>query len=277
MRSALVVLFLMLVTTSAHSAVTNLRLYRLGEADPGALPGNPGDDPTRDSVSPADAAKVGLEFYHFQINGNGPPTAVGLVPGSTESMRFVNVDSRYVAPAATGLTEYGMEVYVQPNASVSGLVESRLFYNGGDGSPIGSVVRGLGVGIGAGQYVGIVNGVVWINSGVPAVPGTPVELAIVAHGGLVEMFVQRQSVGSSAVVPLAAAAGDGLSLGNFIANFSPPGFAGALDEARVFTFGPGGFDPVTDLGPEAAPEPTSPVLGLAVALMTMSRRRLKRR
>jgi hypothetical protein len=47
-----------------RGAVMNVRLYRLGENDvPPAVPGAPGDDPTRDIISGANAHKIGLTFY----------------------------------------------------------------------------------------------------------------------------------------------------------------------------------------------------------------------
>jgi hypothetical protein len=79
-------------------------------------------------------------------------------------------------------------------------------------------------------------------------------MALVNSGGTqFDVYVQRMLVLS---VPVPAvvlpAAGDVLAMGNFDGNQSPPNFAGVLDEARVFEFGPGEFDPLTDLGAAAA-------------------------
>jgi hypothetical protein len=59
-------------------------------------------------------------------------------------------------------------------------------------------------------------------------------------------------VPAATVVP--PAAGEVLAMGNFVGNQSPQAFAGVLDEARVFTFPPGGFNPSTDLEAAAASE-----------------------
>jgi hypothetical protein len=259
------------LTSFAGASVTERRLYRLGEDDvPAPVPAGAGDNSTVDSVGGVNASKVGLEFYHFNGGGGGPPTSLGIAPGSTQSMEFTNVDSRYTAPAFTGqVADYGLEIYIQPGP---GAADSRFFYNGGPGFPQNPPTNGLGLGIALGQYVGIINGQPSIASGIPAVPGQPVAVAIVTDSlsGLTSLYVQGQLRGSSAAPPLPVAAGDVLSLGNFVDNFSPPLFGGVLDEARVFTFLPGAFDPNANLG---VPEPATPLIACALGLLAIWRRR----
>ena len=225
-------------------AAVNHRLYQLGESDPFAAVGLPGDDPTVDSgTDAANAGKIGLEFY-----GPGIPLASPL------SMEFTNVDSRYVATAALPavVEDFGMEAYILVNP---GVTEARAFYNGGGGTPFEALTRGYGLGVHNGFYSAFVGGMIFMT--VPVVPGSPVEMAIVdrsvAGGTVFEMYVQHTLVLSIPNLPIAPPlAADVLSMGNFVGNFSPPAFSGRLDEARVFTFDPGAFDPSTDLGAAAA-------------------------
>jgi hypothetical protein len=226
-------------------AVLNHRLYRLGENDPVASIGLPGDDPTIDSGADlVPAGKTGLEFY-------GP----GVVPVTSPlAMEFTNVDSRYTAPAALAgvVQDFGMEAYVLVNP---GVTETRAFYNGSGGTPFETLTHGYGLGVHGGFYSAFVGGMIFMT--VPAVPGLPVEMALVNRsvtgGTLFEVYVQRKlvlSIPNLAIAP--ALATDLLSMGNFTGNSSPPAFSGVVDEARVFTFEPGAFDPPTDLGAAAA-------------------------
>ncbi len=226
-----------------HGAVTNVRLYRLGENDiPAFIPGGAGDDPTMDQIMGINAMKIGLTSYTGNAGGGG---GVGLAPGSIVAMDFLNIDSRYVALAALGgVTEnFGMEVYIQVNP---GVVDARAFYNGGDGFPFWvPPVQGYGLGVSGGQYAAFVGGATFLT-GVPAVPLTPVEMALVNTGGPnFEVYIQKALVLSFAMPVVPPGATDVLSMGNFLDNGGAHG--GTLDEARVFTFLPGGFDAKTDL------------------------------
>jgi hypothetical protein len=246
-------------TEQCQGIVTNHRLHRLGEQDvppAGAL--LPGDNPTVDGGTDlVDASKVGLTFYYGQPGFGGPPVPLGLVPGSTFSMEFTNVDSRYVAPAAlVGVSEnFGLEVYIQVSA---GITEGRAFSNGDVGVPFGTLTRGYGLGVHGGQYSAFLPGSGCVDSICPtpvaALPGVPVEMALVnVDGTQFDVYIQRTlvlSVSVPAVIPPVAT--DVLAMGNFVGNQAPPNFAGVLDEARVFDFAPGQFDPHTDLGAAAA-------------------------
>lgn len=254
------------LATACSGTVTNVRLYHLGEADPGATPLGAGQNPTVDSVGGANATKIGLTYYAGS-GGVGPPMGVGLAPGSSMSMQFSNVDSRYVADPVVGLTDnFGIEAYIEP-VSVS---QARPFYNGGDGTPLDSVNDGFGLYISSGHYAGAINGTVIPTSAV-AIPFVPVEMALVCRAGVTTIYINDHQVGSSTLVPVSPTATDKLSIGNFDATASYPNFSGIVDEARIFTFAaPEDFDPGTDLGPAAVPEPAA---GLAILLPLMIRRR----
>lgn len=258
----------------AYAVVVDARLYHLGEADPGALPLAPGNPTTVDSVGGINANKIGLTAYNG-TGGGGPPVGVGIAPGSSMSMTFQNVDSRYQAPAVGGLSDnFGIEAYIQPQTTN----DARPFYNGGDGTPLDPLTDGFGLGISGGQYVGLIGGVGSIPTGVLAIPGKPVEMAFVSSGGVFTVYINDVAKGALAVASVPVLATDMLSIGNFDA--TPVGFAGVVDEARIFTFAPGGFDPKTDLGGAAVPEPSTialavfPLAGLGLATLRKKLRRL---
>jgi hypothetical protein len=283
MRNLIVVVTMALVlsrTTLCPASVLYDRIYHLGENDvPPAVAFGPGDPVTVDSMSGVNASKIGLEFYHGQVSGGGPPTTLGIAPGSTVAMEFTNVDSRYVAPISLGgVTQFfGMEGYVQVSAGVTG---ANWFYNGGPGFPLAFPGDGYGLGVVGGQYAAIVSGSVF-PTGVLVNPLQPVEMALVNTGGVnFSVYIQHLLVTSFAdpsfVAPSAA---DVLSLGNFNGNSVPPAYSGVIDEARTFSYLPGQFDPNTDLGAAVAavPEPSALILtAIGVPLIAIGMRRASR-
>ena len=253
----------------SEAGVTDVRLYHLGEADPFAIPLGPGNLTTVDSASGVDANKVGLTTY----NGTGgvSPVGVGIAPGSSMSMRFQNVDSRYQAPVVGGLVDnFGIEAYIQPQTTS----EARPFYNGGDGTPLDELTDGFGLTISGGQYVATLGGVGTIPTGVIVVPGKPVEMALVRSSGVFTVYINDVAKGSLPVASVPVTAADMLSIGNFDA--TPAGFAGVVDEARVFTFTAGAFNPSTDLGGAAVPEPAT-LIQLGTAFLVIGGLRFFRR
>jgi len=185
-------------------------------------------------------------------------------------MEFTNVDSRYVAPATLGAVtqNFGMEGYVLVSAGVTNAI---WFYNGGNGLPLITPSDGYGLGLKGGQYAAFISGNVFLT-GVFANPLQPVEMALVNTGGNnFSVYIQDTLVASISTPFTTPLATDVLSLGNFDANFSPPLYSGVIDEARTFTFVPGGFDPTTDLGAPAAaiPEPATFVLAVIGAFWSL--------
>lgn len=237
------------ITNRSAAAVVNERLYRLGEDDAGALPLIPGMDPTSDHYNPAnDAGKIGLEFYHGKIGAGGAPQGIGLAPGSTLSMEFTNIDSRYEAPAALPgvLENFGLEAYIQV---APGIMDGRFFYNGDVGFPFGTLTRGYGLAVAGGMYTALVDSGVF-PTGVSALPTKAVAMALVnTGGGSFSVYIDGANILNFVAPVNPPAAADVLTIGNFIGNDSPPQYAGVVDEARVFSFMPGQFDPGTDLSP----------------------------
>jgi hypothetical protein len=245
-----------MTSTVARATVTDLRKFHLGESDaPPAVAFAPGDTQTIDSITAANATKVGNTFYD--------PT--GLAPGSSFAMRFQNVDSRYVSTATPGLTvDFGIEAYVNPSSTAP----ADVVYNG-----FGAT--GAGIGISGGQYVGIIGSTI-VPGGVAVVPGSPVELAMVEQGPSNSFTVYVNGTAPFPAVSVAsyapAIATDSLTIGQWLQD-KPVPYAGVVDEARVFQFAAGGFS-TGDLGAAAIPEPGSlGVLGLgALAFVRRPRR-----
>jgi hypothetical protein len=243
--------FALFLCAICRGTVTDVRLYRLGEADlPPAVPLGAGDPITMDSAGGIPAMKVGLEYYHAIFGGGGPPTLAGIAPGSTVAMRFTNVDSRYVAPAVAGLTNnFGIEAYLAFNHPLG--ANAIPFYDGGPGFPIVMPPDGFGIRVVGGQYEGVIGGVGVIPSGVFTTTLPVAEAALVRWNGVFHFYLNRQDMGMLPVAALPVLATDMVSIGNFDGGSTPPDFQGIVDEARIFTFNPNTFDPGTDLG--AAP------------------------
>ena len=160
---------------------------RISVADASVKDGKP---VTVDSAAGVNANKVGLTSYNG-TSGGGPPVGVGIAPGSTMSMRFQNVDSRYEAPVVGGLVDnFGMEAYIQPQT----IADARPFYNGGDGTPLDALTDGFGLTISGGHYVATLGGVGTIPTGVAVVPGKPVEMAVAVIVGFKDGKISHEHI-----------------------------------------------------------------------------------
>ncbi|MBI2826044.1 MAG: PEP-CTERM sorting domain-containing protein [Planctomycetia bacterium] len=252
----------------AVAAISLVRQYRLGEADAGALVGLPGNPTTTDSAGGVPAVKVGNTTYDVGLFSPGS--------GSTLSMQFENVDSRYEAPAALlGVSDnFGIEAYIMPDPFTA-FVDGRPFYNGGDGIPTNAPSDGYGLLISRGTYQGLLGGVALLPTGVAAQPGVAVDMALVRDSGVTTVYINHVAVANSLAAPSPTIGGDKLAIGNFLDSGALPPFAGVVDEARVFVFLPGQFDP-GDLSP--IPEPSTLVLGALgiVAVVACAGRRSPR-
>lgn len=234
MLRALLLLPLLLSLGSAHAAVTTVASYRLGEADPGAVAGGAGADPTRASIGSVDLVRSGAPVYSSQT----PPTVA-----SSLSMRFAGGADRYTGALISSATDnFGIEAWVRSDGNTA--LNSTLAYNGNTGSSGWGLFR-LG-----NQYGFLYGGVV----AQPVVTlGTGwTHLALVRDNGTSRFFVngfQRFNSGSGPNPP----AGSFLLGGNPLV--ASEGFDGLIDEVRVFTFAPGQFSPA-DLNLGTPPMPT---------------------
>ncbi|MEI6399033.1 MAG: PEP-CTERM sorting domain-containing protein [Pseudomonadota bacterium] len=281
------IVFATAMTSVGQAAVTDVRLYHLGESDPGAMPGVPGFSFTTDSGSnlpTIDALKVGIDTY-VGSSASGAAGSLVFPEGSTLAMAFKNVDSVYHATGVFGINDnFGMEAFVLPDVNIQ---EARFFYNGGSGTPYANNLSGCGLVIHGGEYVAeIGQGLapsVYIPSNIFTSTATNrmVEMAIVREQGVFTFYVNKAVVGTSSAIyhPLSQSS-EQMSIGNFI--YTPlSGDSGIVDEARLFTFTPGNFYPSGPSGPSgpggdlkalSVPEPSALFLiGSALGLAGLRR------
>lgn len=245
-------LFLLFAFSCADAAVTTVASYRLGEADPGAVAGAPGADPTLASTGSVNLGRNGAPFYSGQI----PPFVT-----SALSMRFNGGPDRYTGALVSNATNnFGVEAWVKSDGSTA--QNAALVYNGNTGS------SGWGLFRFGGEYGYLYGGVV-IRGAAPVTTAWT-HLALVRDGGTTRFFVNGQQRFSSGDAPNVPA-------GAFMVGGNPlvatEGFDGLVDEVRVFTFAPGQFV-VTDLNLGNPPPPMlvpvdSTPLGLVLALLVL--------
>jgi hypothetical protein len=272
------------LTSVGQAAVTDFRLYQLGESDPGAMANIPGFPSTTDSganLPTHDALKVGIDTY---VGSSATGSAGPLVfpEGSTLAMAFKNVDSVYHATGVFGFNDnFGMEAFVLPYVNIQ---EARFFYNGGSGTPYANNLNGCGLVIHGGEYAAEIgqgaSPSIYIPSGISASTATNrmVEMAIVRDQGVFTFYVNKAVVGiSNAFYYPLTQSSEQMSIGNFIST-PPSGDAAIVDEARLFTFTPGNFYPGGpgssdgDLNSLPVPEPSALFLiGSALGLAGLRR------
>jgi hypothetical protein len=232
---------------SLFANTTVIHHFRLGDNDPAAVAGSSTNPITNDiGAVPTPAEKKGISNY-----GDGGVPG-GLFPDSGLAVEFKNVDSRFEAPAAllNVSDNLGIEAYIMPSTFGLSTPDGRPFFNGHHGFPLDALERGYGLVIDGGEYKGLLafpGPDVLLPTGVAAIPGIPVEMALVRDQGVVTVYVDGFPRISTLVVPMLPIFGDKLSIGNFHHGGPDVPFAGVVDEARIFTFAPGEFDPVVDL------------------------------
>ncbi len=237
----LVILLLAIWGGNAQAKVRILRNYRLGEVDtPLPVAGMPTHDQTVDGVNGINATKVGISEY-------------GVSTCSSLAVRFKNVDSRFEAPAELiSVTDnFGIEACITPN-QFGPVLDGRPFYNGDHAFPLDIHSRGYGLIIADGRYQGLFGigaqggaELGRIDTGVMAAAGVSVWMALVRNGGITRVYINGDPVSSFLVTsaPNAPQLSDKLSIGNFFHSGPDIPFAGVVDEARIFDFAPGEFDP----------------------------------
>jgi len=248
------------LAASAHATVTNLVLYHLGEADSGAAVSGPADATTTDSAGSNNLFLSGSATYTAGLGGSSTLAVHFAGNGSYEG------NPASILPASSSLDNFGAEAYVQIDGTV-----------GFQGQPIFDVA-GINAHEGIALFVlpdGNYGGSVTFNSlasafdsGVAAVPGVAADVAVVRDNGDVRMYVNGQvhDFGSQ------AGADTDIAGPQFPQVWSPLDVtSGTVDEARVFDFASGQFNPATDL--YTAPEPTSLALVAIASMGLIARRR----
>jgi hypothetical protein len=239
--------------------------YHLGESDPGAADGLPGNDPT------ADSSGLGMD-----LNAAGPlayssdvGASAATATGSNLSMNFGN-SIYYKADAnLTANTEnFGLEGWFK----VNDLSQQGLVYNGD------SWDNGFGLYIIGGHLQGLYGAEAAFDSGFVPTPGQWFYAALVNDAGATSMYVNDTTpIPFGNIDPFAPAAQFVLGAAGHVWDTSDRLY-GSADEVRLFAFGTEGrvFNANADLL-IAVPEPSTLLL-LTMSLLgltTYARRRRK--
>jgi hypothetical protein len=252
--------------------------YRLGDADPGAVAGALGNDPTKDSLGTLDLARSGSPHYSADVPALGPV-------GNKLSMAFGNVEQGlpFVGGQYSGATlptvppgvpqGIELEAWVKSPASVlTGLTgEGVIAYNG---EP---TTDGFGLFVNGDKYVAHIGPS--FEQALGAIDrGNWHHLAYLFSAGTSSYYYDGKLVATSMTDPAPLATTAGFWMGGM----PPPGMQGGaqrflldgwVDEVRYQSFNPiaaGAFEPTAFL---ITPEPNAIGLPFVVAGALLRRRR----
>jgi hypothetical protein len=131
------------------------------------------------------------------------------------------------------IDNFGIEAWVNPAASA---VSPQIIVH--NGAPFNG--NGYGFEILNGNYHGTFGAFTTFDTGVTATPGVWRHLALVRASGVTRVYVDGVVVVQTSAVPATPA-------GSFTIGRAPGGtnvsFSGSVDDARIFTFAPGAFNP----------------------------------
>ncbi|HVV00452.1 MAG TPA: LamG-like jellyroll fold domain-containing protein, partial [Verrucomicrobiae bacterium] len=218
------------VATPARAEVTVINYWRLGESDSGASSGG-SSMTTVDLVAGqllTNAADAGVYPTYTNDVSSDAATATG-----SQLALAMDGNQSCAGNVIPNLTDnFGIELWVKP-AVVAGT--RVLAYNGNTSS------SGWGIFQTGTTYEALFGGNAIFGSAA-ASANTWTHLALVRAGGVATLYVNGNPAGTTSIPPNPPS-GNFLIGGN---NLDAENFWGALDEVRVFTFAPGGFD-VTNL------------------------------
>ena len=219
--------FLMALSTCVHATVTNVVWYRLGEDDPGAVPGLAATN-TTDLIGLRDLKAFGSPLYSSAVSTDASNSI-----GSMLAVQF-NGSSQYFSNTTVSMAtnNFGIEAWVKPTTLSSSL---RLIAYNGD-----TTTDGWGIYQIRTNYFGVFGGVVSQIGGTAAtaMAGAWTHVALVRDNGVAALYINgvaNHQVTNAA--PQQVVKGDGFAIG--VIPQSPPAgaFNGVIDEVRVFTFG----------------------------------------
>jgi hypothetical protein len=223
----LTVVAMLFPATPVRASITVLDQYNLGENDPGAVVGGIAANPTIDAVG----------TNHLQRGGSPTYSGSTRAPGSTLAVDFNGVNQWYSlgAPLTTAVDDFGMDLWLRPDS----VATTTFMHNG----YIAANLDGYGIMILGGAYQGHFPGRSMV--GIAAVQtGNWTHLALVRTGGTAPLYINGHPSGATATAAPAAPT-TAFSLAATHTGGTP--FDGLLDQARVFTFDAGQFNPLTDL------------------------------
>lgn len=258
LRSSGFAVLLLVSLVTAHSQ-TVTHLFRGGENDAGATNGGALAGTTIDAVGSTNLTKSGT---------GGTYTSNTPGPGSSLAFNF-NGSQNYIGALDTSLTtnsSFAMEAWINANQLSSTV---GLFYNGHTGS------QGVGLFLVNNRLAALRGGIGFTASTTDLSTGVWTHVALVVDSGNLSVYLNGNneiSVVSSFINPT----NGGLAIGG-----NPSGgelFSGAIDHARIFTFGTGTFNTsMLSFPASAIPEPSTYVTifgSLALAFAVYRRRRI---
>lgn len=213
------------LSLNAFAATTTITEYRLGEDDPGATAGAPGNALTVARTGGPDLARAGA------------PTYTGASPSSRLAVQFDGIDDRYSSAdgAALSVTDnWGIELMVRSDGDTTGAAIVGYVGN--------TSTSGYGMFRNGGVYSALFGGITIFGSA--PVTSAWTHLALVRASGTTTMYANGAVVGTSGAVPTVPVGVTHVG-GNHL---DQEYFDGAIDNVRFFTFAPGAFDPLVDLG-----------------------------
>jgi hypothetical protein len=255
------------------SAIVEGAYYQLGDADPAALAGAVGNDPTVDSfINHSNLSRIGSPHYSADVPARGPA-------GNKLSMQFANAGlggpailGFYGSPTSLTMVQqgYALEAWAKAGSTnvvgPTGTAMSLVAYNGDPSS------NGFGLYQNGGNYVADIAGT--LHALGPAEIGAWHHIAYVQSLGTSSYYYDGQLVSQSSKDLVPTPASGGFSIGGR-GTFAAPLdlFNGGIDEVRYQSFNPlaaGAFDPTSFLI-TPVPEPTVAALGGLVALALLHR------
>ena len=272
------------LAAQSYGEIVVLHHYRLGDADPGAVAGTTGADPTVDSVGGADLPRTGSPDY---ISSGAPSDGLAMNfnniygtfndPGQAQDHYTDAID---VTP--TDANNWGFETWFKfdsvPNLDTSDGrepddSEAAVVHIGNWSGSSGTVYTpGLGLVVKTlnGTLVVESPGVsyVTVSNSLPDFVDTWNHLAVVNEAGTLNIYLNGDSTPANSITFGAFDPGEGVTIGAHVLNGLAGadiarGMDGAVAELRIFEFEAGEFE-TSDLLYPAVPEPTSFVL-LAMA------------
>ncbi|MDD5704652.1 MAG: LamG domain-containing protein [Kiritimatiellae bacterium] len=213
----------------SQATITVDGYFRLGEDDPGAAAGQPGQNPTRETSSLTALSIVGAGA---PTNTAASSTAAIQHAGSTLAMRFDGA-SYYVTNGVlnTATNDYGIEAWFRPDLVTNwnqGIVANG--HHVGNNSHCLYLIKETIYGLHASG---------WVSSGVKAVTGVWYHVAFVVTNGIGCVYVNGTLCATQNVAGIGNVPASNFSIGAEANGANK--LRGEIDEVRIFHFAPGAF------------------------------------
>ncbi|MDB6016203.1 MAG: hypothetical protein JWR19_692 [Pedosphaera sp.] len=209
-------------TPPANAAITVVRDYRLGEADPGAVAGGIATNSV-DSITGNNLTMSGSPVYSPDVPANAAVS-------SLLSLTF-NGANYGSAALINNMDNFGLEAWVKTDSTSD---SHFIAYNGNTSSNGWGILQDGS----SGNFIALFGGVVVMGSDtVPTNQWT--HLALVRDSGTATFYVNGVAGGTTSGDPLPPTGS--FAIGAVPENPATGLFNGQIDEVRAFTFAPGAF------------------------------------